>query len=239
MNTMHVIEFIPAYVLGILPDDEREGVSKHLERCLSCQVELHAYQSVVDHLPQTVSQHNPPQRLRAAILQKAAAQEISAQPARPSWWAWLSRPLNPLVGLVGLLVIVALAGLNILQMQQAQHPAVSSATAVPTNFHLVKLAPPQGTGPTGMLVISDDGNFGTLVVDGLTVLNSNQQYQLWLVKDGKRTSGGVFSVEASGYGMMQVDSPQPLNTYQSFGITVEPFGGSPGPTGQKVLGGNL
>ena len=236
MNKMHVIEFIPAYVLGILPEDEREGVSKHLERCLSCQAEFHSYQSVVDHLPHTVPQRNPPQRLRAAILQQAAAEEVNTRLTRRSWWTWLSRPLNPLVGLVGLLLIVALAGLNIFQLQQAQTPP---ATAVPANFHLVKMTSPQGTGPTGILVISDDGNYGTLVVDGLTPLDVKQQYQLWLVKDGKRTSGGVFSVEDSGYGMLEIDSPQPLISYQSFGITVEPSGGSPGPTGQKVLGGNL
>ena len=239
MNKMHVIEFIPAYVLGILPDDEREGVSSHLERCLSCQVELHAYQAVVDHLPQTVPQRKPPLRLRGAILQNAVTQEIRAQPVRPSWWAWLSRPLNPLVGLVGLLLIVTLAGLNIMQLQQTRIPTTSSSTAVPTDFHLVRLASPQGTGPSGMLVISGDGDFGTLVVDGLLPLDSKQQYQLWLIKDGKRTSGGVFSVEDSGYGMLRVNSPSPLITYQSFGITVEPFGGSPGPTGQKVLGGSL
>jgi len=239
MNMMHVIEFIPAYVLDILPEDERAGVASHIERCLSCQAELRAYRVVMDHLPRTVPQRSPPQRLRAAILQKAAEQEIRAQPIRVSGWAWLTRPLNPLVGLVGLLLIVALAGLNLVQLQQAQQAAVPVATAVPRDFHLVSLASPQGSGPTGMLVISGDGEYGTLVVDGLTPLNTNQQYQLWLIKDGKRTSGGVFSVESTGYGMIEIESPQPLISYQSFGITIEPFGGSPGPTGQKVLGGNL
>ncbi|RJQ80137.1 MAG: anti-sigma factor [Desulfobacteraceae bacterium] len=32
-------------------------------------------------------------------------------------------------------------------------------------------------------------------------------------------------------------SPRPLNSYRTFGITIEPRGGSPGPTGSKVLGG--
>jgi len=36
-----------------------------------------------------------------------------------------------------------------------------------------------------------------------------------------------------------VQANQPLDTYQSFGITIEPNGGSPAPTGKKVLGGNL
>ena len=60
-----------------------------------------------------------------------------------------------------------------------------------------------------------------------------------LVKDGKRSSGGVFSVQDNGYGVLKIDSPLPLIEYQTFGVTIEPFGGSPGPTGKKVLGGSL
>ncbi len=90
-----------------------------------------------------------------------------------------------------------------------------------------------------MLVISRDGDHGTLVVDGLSALDPAQQYQLWLIRNGKRTSGGVFSVDQQGYGSLWVKSQAPLISYTSFGITIEPAGGSPGPTGKKVLGGDL
>jgi anti-sigma-K factor RskA len=36
--------------------------------------------------------------------------------------------------------------------------------------------------------------------------------------------------------MVQVVAPQPLDTYSALGITIEPAGGSPAPTGPKVLG---
>jgi anti-sigma-K factor RskA len=62
---------------------------------------------------------------------------------------------------------------------------------------------------------------------------------LWLINEGKRTSGGVFSVMDNGYGVLIVNSSKPLSTYQNFGITIEPFGGSSGPTGDKVLGGKI
>jgi anti-sigma-K factor RskA len=92
---------------------------------------------------------------------------------------------------------------------------------------------------TGLIVISADGEHGTLVADGLATLGQDQQYQLWLIKDGERTSGGVFSVNQEGYGSLWVESPQPLSSYSAFGITIEPAGGSPGPTGNKVLGSTL
>jgi anti-sigma-K factor RskA len=97
-------------------------------------------------------------------------------------------------------------------------------------------AAPNGT---GLLVISLDGTHGTLVVDRLPVLSESQQYQLWLTRDGQRTSGGVFSVDEKGYKGMYIKSPEPLDSYTGVGITIEPAGGSPGPTGEKVLGGSL
>ncbi len=115
-----------------------------------------------------------------------------------------------------------------------------SQSAVPDSLLSVRL---EGTGPapgaTGVLVISRGGEYGTLIVDGLPALNASQQYQLWLILDGQRTSGGVFAVNPEGYGSLKVLSPKPLNAYQAVGVTIEPAGGSPRPTGEKVLGGNL
>jgi anti-sigma-K factor RskA len=94
-------------------------------------------------------------------------------------------------------------------------------------------------GATGLLVISRDGEHGTLVVDGLPSLDATQQYQLWLIRNGQRTSGGVFSADEEGYGSLWISAPDPLISYDSFGVTIEPAGGSPGPTGERVLGGQL
>jgi anti-sigma-K factor RskA len=60
-----------------------------------------------------------------------------------------------------------------------------------------------------------------------------------LIQDGERTSGGVFSVKQGGYAAKVIYAPLPLADYSSFGVTIEPAGGSPSPTGDKVLGGNL
>ncbi len=92
---------------------------------------------------------------------------------------------------------------------------------------------------TGVIIMSKNGEQGTLVVDRLPALDPKHQYQLWLNKPGERDSGGVFSVDDAGYASLWVWSRDPLAEYTSFGITVEPAGGSPGPTGQKVLGGSL
>jgi anti-sigma-K factor RskA len=91
----------------------------------------------------------------------------------------------------------------------------------------------------GTLVTDQKGIYGTLVVDNLARLDSSHQYQVWLTQAGKRISGGVFSVNPDGYASLEILAPLPLIQYDEIGITIEPNGGSPGPTGAKVLGGAI
>jgi anti-sigma-K factor RskA len=92
---------------------------------------------------------------------------------------------------------------------------------------------------SGIVVISSDGEYGAVIVENLPPLPTEKQYQLWLIEKDQRTSGAVFSVSDEGYQSVQVEAPQPLEDYDGCGITVEPAGGSPGPTGERVLAGNF
>ena len=91
----------------------------------------------------------------------------------------------------------------------------------------------------GTLVIGQNGDYGSLVVDHLPTLDSTQQYQVWLSRSGERISAGLFSVNYEGYASLELQAPLPLILYDTIGITIEPSGGSPGPTGIKVLGGDI
>jgi anti-sigma-K factor RskA len=143
------------------------------------------------------------------------------------------RRTTPVWGLASLLLIAALAISNVWLWQQLQRAPASAPGILPTIRLTGTQAAPDAT---GLLVLSQDGQHGTVVVDRLPVLSDDWEYQLWLIKDGQRTSGGVFSVNQDGYGWLWIKSPQPLSSYSGFGITIEPFGGSPAPTGDKVLG---
>jgi anti-sigma-K factor RskA len=107
----------------------------------------------------------------------------------------------------------------------------------------VQFARFQGTavmpGASGVLLVTADKQQGILVVSALEALDQTKQYQLWLIKDGRRTNGGVFSVSSAGDAYLIVSTDIPLSKYDAFGVTVEPFGGSQGPTGPKVLGGSM
>lgn len=256
LDTEHVSDFIPAYALGCLDDEEIAQVGAHLAVCESCRAELKAYEEIVGQLPVAVADIEPPGYVKTRLFQRVAEiragtrdvevsgapggalarQQIDSASARDEK-NWLGRLVDrlhlasPAWGLASLALVILLFASNILlwrQVTQLQEPALQTISMSGTDA-----AP----GATGLIVVSVDGEHGTLVVDGLPALGDDQQYQLWLIRGDHRDSGAVFSVSNSGYGSVWVNATDPLISYPAFGVTIEPEGGSPGPTGLKVLGG--
>ena len=91
----------------------------------------------------------------------------------------------------------------------------------------------------GMLMLSDSGTQALLFVIGLTTLPDDKEYQVWLIKGGQRFSGGLFRVDSTGFGQAAIIAVGPFTDFEAIGITVEPAGGSEGPTGESVLKGGL
>ena len=238
-NNMHVIELIPAYVLDCLEQDEAAAVSAHLAACTQCCAELAAYQSVADGLALAAPLVEPPPALKSRVL--GAVQSSGPAPTpRPSWWARVAgffRRSAPAWSLASLALILLLGASTLVllgQMNDRRQARVSSMSVLALAG---TAAAPQAH---GVLIMSADGKYGTLVVDELPPLDADHQYQLWLIDgDGRRTSGGVFDVGAHGYAALEIWSKDALSSFPAFGVTVEPTGGSPSPTGEKVLGTSL
>jgi len=236
----HIIDLIPAYALECLDEAETFQVEAHLAECEGCREELQAYREIVDVIPLAMSELEPPPGLKAKVLQRASEVKETAHAAqRENWWDRISQFLRqgaPAWGLVSLVFILVLGANNLLLWQRVSRlEQISQAQLLTVTLQGTETSP----GASGLIVISMDGEHGTLVVDGLMSLDEAHQYQLWLINDGKRSDGGVFSVGKEGYGSLYVSSSEPLASYSAFGITIEPTGGSPGPTGEKVLGGEL
>jgi anti-sigma-K factor RskA len=228
----HVFKLLPAYALGCLDEDEVEVVVEHLEDCPTCQAELQTYQHLSEELAFATPEATPPAALQDKLMDALqSTPPTTSSPSHSSWWQGLvDRLRRPGLAwsLAGLTLIVV-AAIAYLWLWQSSPPAPMQTVAL------------QGTEVVpeaqGLIVVSSDGTRGTLVVENLPQLDAAHEYQLWLIEDGQRTSGAVFSVGSNGYTATIIWAPQPLDLYSAFGITIEPAGGSPGPTGDKVLGG--
>lgn len=75
-----------------------------------------------------------------------------------------------------------------------------------------------------------------LLLHGLPPLPTDQAYQLWLIPaEGAPASAGLLTVESTDINHQQVNLPIDALAYSAVGISVEPAGGSPAPTGDIVL----
>jgi anti-sigma-K factor RskA len=224
---------LPALALGCLEPRERERVSRHLESCPDCRSRLAECEELVASLSLAVPRSEPPKRLRGRILRKA----VRVTP--PARGAWPDRWLAPRLGwtLAAAALLALSLGFNLFLWRRVSR-LEATAAALPGPV-AVLAATEAAAGARGLLLFGSDEKEATLVVEDLPPLASDRQYQLWLIRDGQRTSGGVFSVTQRGYGCLLILAPLPLDSYQALGITVEPAGGSPGPTGQRVLAGSL
>ena len=253
MSEEHVYDLLPGYSLGILEEAEMLAVSQHLSQCSTCRKELETWSETTRLLDMVVSQAVPEQDLKAKVLirvNSTSVQNTSSQHKAASLPAELphmglldsirsifSKPARLAFGALVLLLIPLLGISNYLLWQrvndlQARLPA--------GNMQIVRLEgstnAPQAV---GYVMVFKDQNYGSLALTRAPLLDTDHQYQIWLIRDGKRTSGGVFSVNEDGYGNLEVSADRPLDSFQSFGITIEPRGGSSQPTGQKILGGEL
>jgi anti-sigma-K factor RskA len=239
MNKGHVLDQLADYLLGNLSPVEQRAVELHLSGCAVCREEREALQEAAGWLALAAPPIEPPARLKKAILRQINTPVARRTAARAGWFGrlrgWL-RSASPAWLLAAAALILLLLASNLFLWGQVRQLAQQTQTPLRT---VALVGSETMSEAKGLMVLTGDGRSGTLVVDGLPKLGPERQYQLWLIQDGQRTSGGVFSVDSWGYGAMVIESERPLDSFQSVGVTIEPAGGSPGPTGEKVLSGEL
>jgi hypothetical protein len=179
------------------------------------------------------------------------AQPIAAGPA------WLQR-LAPLLSLASLVVaVIALVwGVTLqaqlsgarLQLQdttaqldrlRGNYYAVASVLASPQMVvHELQTDPP-AAGAACKIWVDPASGRGMLMARNLPPLPAERTYQVWLSNGSGRVTGGFLRPNDEGVYYVVLRPPGRLTDYQGLGVTVEPDGGSPAPTGQRVISGEI
>ncbi len=235
----HIDDLLPAYAVGSLEADELKRVEEHLRSCLICRNESDAYEAAAEELGFAASVVSPSAELKDRLMQRVQSATPKRQeqvsepvPPRPFW-----ERLLPAWGLASLFLIVGLAASSFILWQRVDNLEFVTA---PGGMRAVALsATDAAPNATGFVLISANGDDGALVVDGLPPLGEDQEYQLWLIRNGERISGAVFSTDEKSYAGTRIRAPRSLLDYSAVGITIEPSGGSEQPTGAQVLRGTL
>ncbi|MBI3739712.1 MAG: anti-sigma factor [Chloroflexi bacterium] len=228
-------ENLSAYALGALDADEAAALRSHLQTCDSCRAELADYQRVSAGLLAALPPQAPGPALKRTLKKRLAAG------TRPQFkWSWSQAAVSGAFVLLIVLNVVSISQVYSLKELQAEQgrERYSEQTAI------AMLAYPG----TQSIAFNQDGVAGSLLVDKnrnllavfawhLPPAPAGKTYQMWLIDPkGDRTSGGFLTPEADQpFAMAVIASPQSLSDFVGLGITLEPSGGSPKPTGPKVL----
>ncbi len=237
-NTDPFIGDIPAYAIGALDSGEIAALESHLLTCEVCQTELSSYALLSERLLLAVPSQQPSTMLRRNLQ----AHLPSAHKTSRLKFSWSFTQVS--IGFA-MIVLLALSIFSIFQTQKlvqqqsklAQQAETSQIALAAMSYPETIAIPINADNLSGTLLLAKEQNVAVIITWNLPVLKSDQTYQIWLIDpQGKRTSGGIFNAEPGlPYASATVTSPGSLVNYNGIGVTIEPAGGSPQPTGQRIF----
>lgn len=247
--------WLAAYALG--EAEAAPEVLGHLSLCPRCRNDLRGYRAVAGLLPYDAPESDPSpalrERLIGAVTQAAAAQaqprgapQLGAPRSTRARWAWPQLARARWAAYAFAALAVALLGWNIsLHNQLAAQTAQISANRQSWQTMIALLNDTSlrwynvsGAEAQGHFWLSPQGQVACLVAQRLPELPPGQTYQVWLVQGAEPASGGTFDAH-NGSGWVLVQAGEPIGSYHSIFVTIEPQGGSALPGGPRVLDGNL
>jgi anti-sigma-K factor RskA len=269
MTCAEFAERLEDYVTSTLAPDEQREIEAHADLCPACGAQLNSFREATALLWLALPQVEPPARLRGHILAAARATTSPAtaptpvavttpgaalqREARPRWRFSLSHLAAAIAALALALTITLGAWMVTLQDELARQVAENvrqrdqiarqrDALYVLMSPALVERsvagsdAAPQAR---GRLYLDPTRQQGMLVANDLPRPAPDRAYQVWLRgKDGV-VSAGLLRFDDRGTGYAVLSGPRPLDQFEAVGVSPEPAGGSPQPTGPRLMLGSL
>jgi anti-sigma-K factor RskA len=250
-------ELSGAYVLDAVTPEERRKAREHLAGCTKCMRRLEELRAIVDLLPLSVTQVNPPasaiEKLLAAIREEQNVIPIErGQQLRSNRTIGRSGWSRRLIGIVAAAVLLfALLGGMTAWNISLQHSITSLEQQNVTLLQRVNelghhtaesyaLSSTVSSAPnaTGRLIYLPQLHLTILIMQGLPKLQENHVYQGWLIENNKPVSIGLLSIQN---GIASVDFPGDITNYQTAAVSMESGlnGSENAPAGPIVAAGQL
>jgi len=244
--------------VGAATEDETRQLESHLAGCSPCRDAHREYLQAAAMLPYGLEPVQPPAEAKRAIFETIEASKVRpfVKPKRmnPVWWLataatffialflWSELRLRALRERVSELV-TAQSHLDSekdminarAEKLQAQLDAMAAAST-----RSIQLSGQEAQPSASARVFLDSPRRRAFVFfHGLPKNNSDQSYQLWIIRSDQPAPVGVgiFDVTEAGEGRISLEN-LPLDTeIKAFAVTLEPRGGAPAPTSTPILVG--
>lgn len=214
-----------AFVLGALPEGERDAFERHLEGCAECREEVAQLRVAADALPHAVEPVKPPPSLKASLMEVVEREAGAGAPAvkrrRLDPPFLRLRPATAALAATALLA-VGIAGGYGLGRGGNEGPRTLTAQV-----------DARAATARAIVTIPPDGDQAVLRVKGMPATGPDSVYQVWLSRDGRVTSQSMFTVGRDGTGAAAV--PESVDGADAVMVTREPAGGSRAPTDRPLL----
>jgi anti-sigma factor RsiW len=218
------LDDLSGYALGALSPREERAVSRHLQACESCSIEVRErINPAVGVLAESVPQLEPPPELRKRLLEIVRAEaEAGEKPAvRVERRRLRLGPLvlRPAAGLAAL----AVAGAGVAGYLANDGGDGEGASTVPVTE--------ARAGIGGSLVVREDA--ATLSVHGMPQLSGGAVFQVWVSQGPSIRPSSTFIPDATGRGTAAVAEPLPAGSQVL--VTRESAAGHQTPSGPPLL----
>jgi anti-sigma-K factor RskA len=261
MDQRQIEELLPFYALDALTDEERELVEEYLAEHPEARKQLEEMTETTSTLPFSVSPVEPSPRAKKALMARVAAdakarERVSKQkePSIPLlsllrgenilrtftlgvatlaiiWVMILNTELSRLRNEIATLNDALVAQSNSLNEIMDRLPQATPSDVITVSLKGTEVQPQA----QGQLIADPDSQSAVLVIAGLPPLEPGRTYQVWLINGGTPVSAGLLTVDENGQAVFILTSQEAIGSFNSLGISIEPQGGSPEPTGEIVV----
>jgi anti-sigma-K factor RskA len=226
---------IAPYALGAVSPEEEREIRSHVMSCEECMQEAEGYSEAAAALALAVDEAPLPAGFEDAVLTKVAEERPApaASPEKTAWWLRWSKPLVGVAAFSVAAVVVLAAAFLAARGQVRDYEAALPELVRGAGMTM------EGAGGSSARIVGLPGG-ATLFTAGLDEAPGDRTYQLWLMECADPadmgtcdiSSAGTFDV-SGGFGVLETRAD--LGDYNRAAITVEPDGGSEGPTTDPVV----
>ena len=237
-----------AYILGALPEEEREEFERYLLAHPDLQAEMEELSTVAGLLALSVSEQEPPPELRHKIMATVEAEAVrpaEAAPPRDRRRSWLAG-LREVVGVrylalaaAAMLVIGLFSWSMLLQGEvrdlqgRVQSLQSQDQSQGPQMIALGGAGTEQGVRAE---LVTLKGDRAVLVAENMPPAPEGKTYQIWVIKGDTPKPSGLFDPRGDSVAAV-VENP--VEGADAVAVTVEPEGGSKEPTTDPMLVGKV